>query len=268
MGSYKIKKLACVVLVIFCSASLLSAQNLAEVAKKEKERREILRAKGKKSILVTNIDLKKRKRLPMISAKPVGSTSERSTQSTPASSSGPSQKPTPQQKEQSWDRSSGSSQNRNFATKVLFASDLVKNPEFALKKSDGKFAKLSLYGVLELEVNLKNGPGDDIAIHSSFLGSKEEMPGGEEEGGIPETLGIGLHGGLWYGVLAMNRNGEWEAIGRGQSALEKFDLGGLSSTKKIRIIFKPFKNPDLPVKRMRRHSRELTCGIDAIEVLH
>ena len=268
----KIKKLAIAILLIFISAALLSAQNLAEVAKKEKARRAALRAQGRISIVVTNADLKKRNKLPVVSAP---------SSSTASSKSQPNTRPTPnppprrstvtssQQEEQMRDQSSESYSNRKYATKVLLSSELVKNPEFAIKKPDGKFAELSLQGVLELEVSIINGPGADIAIYSRMSGAQAAMSGGEEEGGIPETLGVDLHEGVWYGVMAIDKNGEWEALGRGRGVgvSEKFDLGRISSTKKIRIVFKPFVIPDIPVKYVRSQSRELTCGIDAIEVL-
>lgn len=270
MEELKIKELAFAVAVIFFSASLLFAQNLVEVAKKEKERRAALRAQGKISIIVTNADLKKRNKLPVVSAKSASSTPQRNTRPTLNPPSRRSKITTSQQEEQLRDQSSDGYRNRKYATKILLSSELVKNPEFALKKPDGKFAELSFQGVLELEVNIKNGPGNDFAVYSRMSGAQEAMSRVEEEGGIPEIFGIDLHEGVWYGIVAMNKNGEWEALGRGRGrgVSEKFDLGSVSSTKKIRIIFKPLNNPDLPVKYIRRDSSELTCGIDAVEILH
>lgn len=266
----KIKKLAFAILAILFSASLISAQSLTEVAKKEKARRAALRAQGKISIVVTNADLKKRYKPPVVSAKSAIPTPQRNTRPTPTPSPRASKRRTPQQAEQQRDQSSDGYINRKYATKILRSSELVKNPEFALKKPDGKFAELSFQGVLELEVNIKNGSGADIAIYSRMSGAQAASSGGEEEGGIPETMGVDLHEGFWYGVMVMDKNGEWIALGRGRgsSVSEKFDLGRISSTKRIRIIFKPLSNPDLPVKHIRSHSRELTCGIDAIEILH
>lgn len=56
--------LCCVCLPLFLSSFLLS-QSLAELAKKERERREKL--KGKKSILITNADLVRLRRSPAVS---------------------------------------------------------------------------------------------------------------------------------------------------------------------------------------------------------
>ncbi len=59
------KEGAILIVVLLLCVSLLSPQSLVEVAKKEKERREKL--KGKKSIVVTNEILEKRKNEPSIS---------------------------------------------------------------------------------------------------------------------------------------------------------------------------------------------------------
>jgi hypothetical protein len=59
------QRISCFILVFFLFVSLAFSQNLAEVAKKEKERRDSL--KGKKSIVVTNADLKKVTRQPSVS---------------------------------------------------------------------------------------------------------------------------------------------------------------------------------------------------------
>jgi len=257
-------------MILFMSASFVPGQSLAEVAKKEKERRAALKAKGKTSIVVTNADLKRRHKLPTVSAKSDSSTAQRGLQPATTQASRSSSERSPQQEERLRDQGSGDFDNHKYATKVLPASELVKNPELALNRPDGKFAEMSLQGVLEIEINIQNGPGEDIAIYSRISGAQVTMPGGEEEGGIPETLGVDLHEGYWYGVMAINKYGEWEAIGRGRggSDSEKFDLGSLSSTRKIRIIFKSLVVPDIPVKYVRSQSRELTCGIDAIEALH
>jgi hypothetical protein len=277
---YGIKKFVFVVSLIFLSASLLSAQSLVEVAKKERARRAALKAQGKKSILVTNVDLKKGYKPPTVSAESKAKTTQRSARQVPPrnqkseserpTSARPSRERSSQQAKQYRDQASDSYSDRTFATKVLLSSDLVKNSEFALKKPDGKYAELSLQGVLELQVDIKNGPGADVAIYSKLSGAQETRSGGEEEGGIPETLGLDLHEGVWYGVMALNKRGEWEDLGRGRGrgASEKFDLGRLPSTQRIRIVFRPAITPGVPVKYMRSHSRELTCGIDAVETLH
>jgi hypothetical protein len=271
VGESRIKKFAFGISIFLMSALLVSGQSLVEAAKKERARRAALRAKGIKSILVTNADLKKGYTPPIVSTKPDSKPPQRKTsRSTPTPRPRPSRERSTRQQEQNLDQSSDIYQNRSYATRVLLTSELVRNPDFALKKPDGQYAELSLQGVLDLEVDIQNGPGDDMAVYSRISGSQETMAGSEEEGGVPETLGLDLHEGLWYGVMALNKRGEWEELGRGRgrNGSEKFDLGSVSSTKKIRIIFRPLIIPDVPVRYVRSHSRELTCGIDAIEALH
>jgi len=73
-----------------------------------------------------------------------------------------------------------------------------------------------------------------------------------------------------YGILGMTRNGEWEEIGRGRGigSPEKFDLGSLSSTNRILIIFKPPRI--LPVSHYvtTLGSARFTMGIDAVLALN
>ncbi len=282
MEDLKIKKLAFATLVIFFSASLLSAQNLAEVAKREKARRAALKAQGKISILVTNADLKRRNKPRTVSAKstvlakspssvkPASSTPRRSTRQAPRPRPRPTKKRTDQQEEQQLDQSSDGYVNRKYATKVLLSSELVKNPEFALKKPDNKFAEISILGVLDLEISATNGPGEDIAIYARLSVPPEIKSAEEAEAGIPDSYGHDHNVGFWYGVSVMNKNGEWEdlARGSGKGISEKFDLGRVPSIKRIRIVFRPLTNPELPVKYSNRTSGKLTCGIDAIETLH
>ena len=61
----RLQKIGCFLLFSVFLTSLVFSQNLAEMAKKEKERRASL--KGKKSIVVTNADLKKVARQPAVS---------------------------------------------------------------------------------------------------------------------------------------------------------------------------------------------------------
>lgn len=270
MGENKIKKLTFGIAVFFVSVLLVSSQSLVELAKKEKARRAALRAQGKTSILVTNADLKKGFTPRKATVQADSKSSQRKVRSQPAPRPSSLPERSALQEEQQLDQSSDIYQDRSFASKVLSTSELVKNPEFALKKPDRKYAELSLQGVLELEVNVKNGPGADIAVFSRMSGSQETLSGEEDQGGIPETLGLDLHEGLWYGVSVLDNRGEWQDLGRGRgrTVSNKFDLGNVPATKKIRIIFRPLIIPDVPVRYVRSHSRELTCGIDAVEALH
>lgn len=87
---------------------------------------------------------------------------------------------------------------------------------------------------------------------------------------ITDALSFGYREGFWYGVLVLKENGEWEGLGKGlgRNRPEKFDLGSLASIKKIRIMFRPHTNPDLPIKFNKIHAGEFTFGIDAVECIH
>jgi hypothetical protein len=153
----------------------------------------------------------------------------------------------------------------------LNANEFVKNPGSALDKPDGKFAKISFYGVMDLEISTINGPGEDIAIYATYTGAEEMKPGGEEEGGIPELAAAYEYWeGFWYGILGMEETGEWVAIGQGTGTKspEKFDLGSLQSVKKLRIMFRPHSNADLPFKIETWQTNEFFFEIDAVESLH
>ncbi|MGH9388757.1 MAG: hypothetical protein ACRD1Z_04020 [Vicinamibacteria bacterium] len=78
------KRLVWALAVVYVSASLVSAQSLVEVAKKEKERRKKLDVQGKQAI--TETDLRRGPRLP--AARPSSSTSTPQTGGTAATPEG------------------------------------------------------------------------------------------------------------------------------------------------------------------------------------
>jgi hypothetical protein len=266
-----LKKTIVVSLAIFLSSSLLLSQSLVDLAKKEKERRESLT--GKSSIIVTNDDLKMVRRDEAIGSVFLETQPQQSLDLPPARKI-PAQKITPAQRAENLDQAGQidtSEYIQNYATKLLDSSPLVENPEFALNKPDGQFAEMPILGILDLEINVKNGPGADIIIFARQAGAKEIMPGGAEEGGLSfEAFAYGYLQGFWYGVLGMEERGDWVAIGQGTgtNSQEEFDIGSLRSLKKIRIIFKPHNNADLGVRFYRGQPGESLFGIDAIEALH
>jgi Na+-transporting NADH:ubiquinone oxidoreductase subunit NqrC len=99
-GSMGIKKLVFLILLLSLVGSLLFSQTLAEIAKKERERRENL--KGKKAVVVTNADLARLKKKPALEippAPPEPQLEEQAEQATPSpaeetlGSSGPTASP-------------------------------------------------------------------------------------------------------------------------------------------------------------------------------
>ena len=90
------KRLVWALAVLYVSASLVSAQSLVEVAKKEKERRKKLDAQGKQAF--TEGDLRGGLRTP--AARPSSSTTTPQTGGTAATPEGPSVDETPAEPEQ------------------------------------------------------------------------------------------------------------------------------------------------------------------------
>ncbi len=271
MTGENIKRISLAIFVLFTCTALLFSQSLVEIAKKEKERRIALRAKGKTIVVVTNADLKKQKRLPVITVQSQVASPRGRTQTRQRTAPRPSIQTTSRRKASEENQSRDVYGYRKNATKVLFYTGPIKNPEFALSSPDDQFAIISENGVLDLEFSAKNGPGADIAIFARLEGGQEMAPGGNEEGGVPlMVVGVDPREGYWYGILVMNGRGDWEGIGkgRGMNSPEEFDLGEMSDIKKIRIIFKPYNNPALNAKSFRFHNKENTLGIDAVEALH
>jgi hypothetical protein len=251
------KKRLFLLFISFLCSALLFSQSLVEVSKKEKERREQL--KGKNVKVITNADLKQMAKKPAVA--------------TPALEPAP---PQPAQEEASVTppetQETGPAQpeaySPGFATAVLPDTVMVENPEAALYSQDGEYAEISLMGFLDLEFSAKNGPGDDIAIYARRAGTGE---GVQIEEGLPANIdGAEVLGGLAYGVLVKGESGDWEAIGQGigMSSPETFDLGSISSIKKIRIVFKYFDNANLGAKPYVLQAKEYSMGIDAVVALH
>lgn len=239
-------------IAFFFFATLLVAQSLVDVAKKERERRETF--KGKHAKVVTNADLKTVRRIPAIT------TPELPPAEGVAAESEETVVPEAQEAETAFDQGGGPA----FATGVLPDTTLVENPELSLSGPDGKFAEIPLYGVLILELNARNGPGDDIAVYANRTTKSLEsvMPGEEDE--------LFWNDLMTYGVLGLGPGGEWEEIGRGAgvSSPEKFDLGSLPSVSSVMIIFRYYNEPQAGFKQTKAITGDYFVGIDAVEALH
>ena len=272
------KKLIFAIIVFFLGSILMLSQYLGKAAQKEKERR--ARLKKKSTIVVTNADLYETDREPTLRITPPKDQPQNVQRATPQRI----QRTTPSQQIENIDQMDLSVDKldqvdqleargfrSDYAGQVLNANEFVRNPELALDKPDGQYAKISILGIVDFQISAKNGPGDDIAIYARQTGTKEMLPGGEEEEGVPVVaLSFGYTQGFWYGVFGMNEHGNWVTIGQGKgmNSPEKFDMGNLSSVTKIRIMFKPHSNADQGIRYNRGPSSESTFGIDAIESLH
>lgn len=242
-------------LTFFVFTSLLLCQSVVDVAKKEQERREKL--KGKNAKVVTNADLKTMRRGSAVETSGApNSTEETGTQESPEAV-----------------RTYDGELDSSFAGEVLSDSSMVENPDFALGSPDNQFAEMSLNGVLELAVSVRNGDGPDLIVHARVSGL-EEMAKSQEEG-IPAGFLAGAQPGIppMYGVLVLDDRGVWQAIGKdtGSGGSASFDLGDIPSTKRIKIIFNYLDVPNLGTaggKTWRMSEKEISMGIDAVEALH
>jgi hypothetical protein len=228
--------------------AFLSAQSLVELAKKEKERREQL--KGKSAKVITNDDLKRIKRTPGISVSLPAAGEEAAAMSRRFSIS---QEPPPAlQNRYAQEPNDAGTPNPRYATEVLGETIRVENAQNAIDRPDGQYADVAHFGMLDLALNAKNGPGEDIAIYARRT----------SEGILPDFM--------VYGVLVMGDDGEWISIGQGTGVArpEKFELGNIPSIKQIRIIFKLPAEGDITMKPNKLYPGEYTIGVDAVEVLH
>jgi hypothetical protein len=267
MGA-RIKKALFFILVFGLSASMMSAQSLVELAKKEKERRASLRAEGKTRMVVTNKDLTKFEMPARESAFLIVPEAESIIQPRQRSTPPPKIKVSVEPQLRRSDRRFGISR---YATQILPSSRLVERPEAALRGPDGQYAEISILGILDFEADVKNGPGSDIAIYARLGGARQLSTSSQGHGHVMESFIYGYDiEGFWYGVLGMTEKGEWEEIGRaiGNGSPDTFDLGGIGSITKLRIMFRPYNNADLAFRLFRVQEHEFTFGIDAIEILH
>jgi hypothetical protein len=282
------KKWISVTIVFILGCTLLFSQDLVEAARKEKARRAQLKTKS--AIIVTNADLEQFKSEETLRISPSEDQNEnlqRSAQprpqgKTPTKPSQPSIRQPSQQidnidqmdlrvdKGDRLDQLQARGFSTDYATQVIDFNELVRNPEWALDKPDGRSAEIPMLGFIDLQISAKNGPGDDIAVFALNAGAESVAPGGEEEGGIPQIVADFYEEGLWYGILGMEKDGDWVAIGKGSGTVspEKFDLGSLSSVNKVRIMFRQFSNADFPVKFNKTQAYDPIIKIDAIESLH
>jgi hypothetical protein len=242
-------------IIFFIFSTLLLSQSIVDVAKKEQERREKLR--GKNAKVVTNADLKTIKRTSAVETSDVP--------------------PAPEETDFTKAEEPGMAFNEGlsspFASEVLADTAMVENPDYALGSPDGQFAEVSLYGMLELRLAVKDGEGPDIIVHGRVAGL-EEMAAGEEEGLPAGFIGASQPGiPPMYGVLVLDDRGIWQAIGKdtGSGGPASFDLGGIPYAQRIRIIFQYLDVPDLGTpgaKPWRTSEKEISMGVDAVEALH
>jgi len=243
-----LKRVLSVLLVLLLSGTALYAQSLVDLARKEKARRAAL--KGKRGPVVTNADLgtagtdgkaADRSRAP-VSRKP--------RPPAPSDTGIPVVTSSPQNQA---DRRRPLGGSRLYATRVLSRFE-VDRADNALKKPDGAFAEVRYYGYLDLEIELINREGDDVAVHARGPGA----------GVMPEMMA--------YAVFAGNAGrgpDDWIFIGQGngRGGPETFDLGDLEYTDSLRIMYRMFPAERELSKPLRDYPRDYAMRIDAVQSL-
>ena len=242
------KKTCLTILLILLCASLLSAQSLYELAQKEKARR--AKYKGRTAKVVTNADLGKSARSPAVSVRSIQPAPQKASAPPPPKSTSPrvTLEREPEAKQDVQDAQGTSAQ---YASRVLPATQNVTNPEAAVGRPDGQHAYVNLYGFLEMEITVTNGPGDDLLVFAR-----------RQEQGVPNMLQN-------YVVYVKPERGDWVGIGTGGGVggAERFDMSEVRKTTAVRIVF---TNPRRPSQagEYRVDGSETRMGIDAVEALH
>jgi hypothetical protein len=265
----EMKKLLRITFFLIVSASVVSAQTLVELAKKEKERRAAL--KGRSARIITNAELARQRRAPaleIVSAGPGGQSVGGQEEET--GTTGYAEEPGQGYPRVRYGPGGGEPDAGGFARAAMEGTAFVENPGYALQYPDGKYAEISLQGTLELDFIARNGPGDDIAIFARRSGSRDGKP--IEEGMPAGELELwGMPGLLFYGVLVLTDRGEWRELGTGVglSSPEKFDLADIERISAVRIIYvMPRGVQNQGEKALSQASNDFTIGIDAVQALH
>ncbi len=244
-------------------ASLLISQSLVDASKQEQERRAKL--KGKNAKVVTNADLKANAKTPaVIVGAPETAEAQPQAEVQPApaagAAAGTEAQPEP--------APAGAQAPLAYATSVYPDFFLVDNPDLALGPPDDRYAELSETGVLDLDIEVNNGPGNDLAIYARP--PAKVIPDAEKDNQLAGEQNSMWWGAFRYAVLGLDPKGEWQEIGLGSGENpDSFDLGALKSTTRIRIMFKTYSNPyNSGAKPLSQASQTLTFGVDAVGTLH
>ncbi len=249
------------------TASLLISQSVVDASKQEQERRE--KNKGKSVKVVTNADLKAKARTP---AAVVGAPEAAKAQTEGQAEPQPEQGAAAGEEAQPEQPPAEPEYSVRYAASVYPEWFLVENPDLALGAPDGRFAEVSVGGVLDLDIDVNNGPGDDLAIYArtpTWMIPDEERGNWNQLDNFLMPM-LGQEGIPIYSVLALDGRGEWQGIGVGSGkSPDKLDLGTIESTRRIRIMFRSHSNPlNTGEKQVRLAGGDLTFGLDSVGALH
>ncbi len=234
--------------LLVCTA-LVFPQSLAELAQKEKERR--ARLSEKSSIVLTNADLERIKKGTALTLKSSPSTQDNRNMKRSPDIRSPGPRVITSENIDQIDQRGFDSQSKKYATRVLETTEQVRNPSSSLNKPDGNFTQIEYFGFLDLELEAENHNGADIAVYARR----------QRSGILPPTMN--------YALYAADKYGEWQYIGTGSGlqSPETFELGEISRTQKIRLVFRDYTDTNT-IKRIKPHSADYYMEIDAVEYLH
>jgi hypothetical protein len=229
---------------LFFTSGFLSSQDLAKLSKAERERR--ARLDTKSSRVVTNQDLLRLKARPVVDIPAQPSEQEAATLESQVEEQIPDYQKTPQTDEQET--------LEKFGTGILPTSKFVQNPEEAIGVPDGKFAEIGYWGWLDVEMEVFNGEGNDIAVYASrsFEGIQDSR--------------------MMHYLVFVQRDSAWVCIGigGGLTGPEKFDLGDIPQVDKIRIMYRNRHelNQIQPNLGQTNRISSYSMRIDSVEALH
>jgi len=243
------KKIIVGSLCFFVCTALAFPQSLAELAQKEKERR--ARLSERSSIILTNADLEKVKKGLALTLNPSPSSQEDKERINPSNTRSTGPRIITSENIDQIDQRGFDSRSKKYATRVLETTDGARNPSSSLNKPDGSFTQIEYFGFLDLELEAENHNGADIAVYARR----------QQSGILPPTMN--------YALFAADKNGEWQHIGTGSGlqSPETFELGEISRTQKIRLVFRDYTDTNT-IKRIKPHSADYYMEIDAVEYLH
>jgi len=248
----RLKKISMFLSLLLLGFSLLSAQSLYELAQQEKKRRS--KYKDKKVLVVTNADLMKSPKRPAVSVKAAPAAAKAQSPASPRVTVRSSENPrvtVAQDTAPRQDTRQTRGGNLKYATKVLAETQNVENPQLALGRPDGQYARINYLGFIDLEFAVNNGSGDDFIVHARRQDAGSPMPN------------------LNYFVYVKPDRGDWEAIGMGTGTggSESFDLGDFKSADRIRIVFREVSRRSLEGALLGTGEQSI-MRIDAVEALH
>ena len=231
-------------ILLFLASGLLFSQDLANLARKERERRARLGTTS--SRVVTSLNLLRMKARPAVDTPAQPPNEGTADPESQPDEQTPAETALPQSDERN--------QQEKFGTEVLPTSEFVQNADEALGEPDGKFAAIGYWGWLDLALNATNAEGNDIAVYASrsFEGIQDSR--------------------MMHYLVFVQKDSTWQCIGigGGLTGPEYFDLGDMPSTDKVRIMYRNRDeiNQIQPNLGQTDRINSYSMRLDSVQALH